>query len=221
MVRTPQGQGDGLSAAAAAEERAHALFSEPFGFVLSAPSLETLPPADRPEVAFAGRSNVGKSSLLNALVSRRGLARASNTPGRTQALNFFAPATTRLYLVDLPGYGYAEAPKDLVKTWQGVLKSYLAGRPSLRRVLLLIDARHGIKAVDREMIGLLNTAAQPYSAVLTKADKIPARALSAVVAATEAALAREPAAVAGVLATSSETGLGLDAVRALIAEVTR
>ena len=151
-------------------EAGRRLFAGPVDFLLSAPELHHLPPADRIEVCFAGRSNVGKSSLINALTGRKSMARASNTPGRTQALNFFALGD-RLRLVDLPGYGYAEAPVKLVEQWQATLRGYLAGRPTLRRVFLLIDGRHGAKTVDHEIMDLLDRSAVPFQAVLTKADK--------------------------------------------------
>jgi GTP-binding protein len=195
------------------------LFREAFDFVLGAPELDILPPADRPEIALAGRSNVGKSSLINALVRRRDLARTSNTPGRTQELNYFKPAETRFYLVDMPGYGFAKAPKDKVDAWTALVKAYLRGRPTLKRVLLLIDARHGIKPVDREIMRMLDSAAVTYQIVLTKADKIPVAALEALIAATIAALKEHPAAFPEVLATSSQSGEGIDAVRAVIAKV--
>ena len=153
------------------------LFREEFSFVRGTPSLEFLPPADRPEIALAGRSNVGKSSLINALVRRRDLARTSNTPGRTQDLNFFRPAYTSMWLVDMPGYGFAKAPKEKVDAWTDLVKAYLRGRPTLKRTLLLIDARHGLKPVDREIMKLLDSAAVTYQIVLTKADKITPQAL--------------------------------------------
>lgn len=195
------------------------LFREPFEFVRGTPSLEFLPPADRPEVALAGRSNVGKSSLINALVRRRDLARTSNTPGRTQELNFFQPATTRMWLVDMPGYGFAKAPKDKVDAWTSLVKAFLRGRPTLKRVLLLIDARHGIKAVDKEIMKLLDGAAVTYQIVLTKADKISGSALEELVAETRTAIGEHPAAFPEVLATSAQKGFGLPEVRAAIAAV--
>jgi GTP-binding protein len=193
------------------------LFAGPARFVRGAPSLETLPPADRPEVAFAGRSNVGKSSLINALVNQHGLARTSNTPGRTQELNFYVPPGANIWLVDMPGYGFAEAPKDKVAAWTHLLRAYLRGRARLKRAFVLIDARHGIKAVDREIMALLNEAAVSFQVVLTKADKINVHALTERIAETVAALAKEPAAHPVVLATSAEKKTGIDELRAAIA----
>jgi GTP-binding protein len=194
-----------------------ALFARPWQFLKSAPDLRFLPAADRPEVAFAGRSNVGKSSLLNALVRRRGLARTSNTPGRTQELNFFETPGVTLYLVDMPGYGFAEAPKEKVEAWTRLVRAYLRGRPTLARVFLLIDARHGIKPPDLDMMGLMDEAAVSYQAVLTKADKIKPRHLADVAAATRAALEAHAAAFARLLATSAQEGSGIVELRAEIA----
>lgn len=177
-----------------------------------------LPPPDLPEIAFAGRSNVGKSSLINAIAGRRQLARVSNTPGRTQQVNFFAVGE-RLTVVDLPGYGYAAAPKDTVAGWTELIRLYLKGRTTLRQVLLLIDSRHGVKANDQEIMELLDRAAVPYQAVLTKADKIGAAAAKRVQAETEAALVKHPAARPQALLTSAEKGEGIDALRELIANV--
>jgi GTP-binding protein len=201
-----------------AAERGRLLFAGPCDFVKGVVALDGLPPADRLEVAFAGRSNVGKSSLINALTNRKGLARASNTPGRTQEINFFAlgPAT---YLVDLPGYGFAEAPKPVVERWQELLRAYLAGRQTLRRAFLLLDARHGVKAVDEEIMSLLDRAAVTFQAVLTKADKPSARDLAATLAAVGSALGRHPAAFPEIAVTSAETGTGLETLRAIIAEM--
>ena len=200
-----------------AEETARRIFAGPVEFLLSAPRLEVLPAPTVPEVAFAGRSNVGKSSLLNALTGRAGLARTSNTPGRTQELNIFevgAPLSFRL--VDMPGYGYAEAPKDIVRAWQQLVFDYLRGRQVLKRVLLLIDARHGIKPVDTEIMGLLDKAAVSYQLVLTKADKIKPTALAAVHEAVAARAATHGAAFPVVLATSSEKGEGMAELRASV-----
>jgi GTP-binding protein len=198
-----------------------ALFSRPWSFLKSVPAIEFLPPADRPEIALVGRSNVGKSSLINALVRRRGLARTSNTPGRTQELNYFWSEGLALYLVDLPGYGFAEAPKPKVEQWTALVKSYLAGRPTLVRALLLIDARHGIKASDCGVMALLDQAGVAYQLVLTKADKISHHALQQILAATEAELVRHPAALPRAMATSSEKGDGIADLRAVIAAVAR
>src|SRR4030081_31952 len=159
-----------------------ALFAQPWQFVKSAPDLQFLPASDRHEIAFAGRSNVGKSSLINALVKQRGLARTSNTPGRTQELNFFETPGIALFLVDMPGYGFAEAPKAKVEAWTKLVRDFMRGRATLLRVLLLIDARHGLKSVDRAMMALLDEAAVSYQAVLTKTDKIkPPRLAEAIV----------------------------------------
>ena len=194
-----------------------ALFARPWEFLRSAPSLDTLPGADRPEIGFAGRSNVGKSSLINALVKRRGLARTSNTPGRTQELNFFLTPGVPLYLVDMPGYGFAEAPKDKVEAWTRLVKAYLRGRPTLLRVFLLIDARHGLKKVDLDLMALMDEAAVSYQGVLTKADKVKPQHLAEVVATTRDALAEHPAAFARLIATSSQKGSGVEDLRAEIA----
>jgi GTP-binding protein len=175
-----------------------------------------LPPADRTEVCFAGRSNVGKSTLINALTARKQLARASNTPGRTQELNFFTLGESH-YLVDLPGYGFANAPKAVVEGWQKVLRAYLAGRTTLRRAFVLIDARHGAKAVDEEIFALLDKAAVPFQMVLTKADKVKAAELEAVLDQVREAARRHPAAYPELVVTSSEKGRGIDDLRAIIA----
>ena len=200
-------------------EAARKIFSGPVTFLKSAPALEHLPDMDVPEVAFAGRSNVGKSSLLNALTNRNGLARTSNTPGRTQELNFFEVGEPmRLRLVDMPGYGFADAPKDLVKKWRFLVNDYLRGRQVLKRALVLIDARHGIKPVDREVMDMLDAAAVSYRVVLTKADKIKASALAAVTAATEEEARKRPAAHPSIIATSSEKGMGIPELRAAVLE---
>ncbi len=190
-------------------------FRRPWTFVLGVAELGQLPEPDQPEIAFAGRSNVGKSSLINAVVGTHGLARTSNTPGRTQQLNIFT-CDLGVRLVDLPGYGFAKAPKELVDRWTKLVRRYLRGRPSLARVYLLVDARHGLKPVDRELMALLGEAAVSYQVVLTKADKVKPPALAAVLEATTRALATEPAAYPQVLATSAETKAGIPGLRAAI-----
>ena len=200
-------------------EAARKLFAGPIAFLKSAPGLQFLPEADLPEVAFAGRSNVGKSSLLNALAGRNGLARTSNTPGRTQELNFFAVGEPpRLRLVDMPGYGFAEAPKDMVRRWRHLVNDYLRGRPTLKRALVLIDSRHGPKPVDLEIMAMLDKAAVSYRLVLTKADKVKASELEAALAATAAEARRHPAAHPDILTTSSEKGGGIAELRAAVLE---
>jgi len=199
-------------------ETGRLLFARPWRFVVGTPTLAGLPAPKGVEVAFAGRSNVGKSSLINALVGQKALARTSNTPGRTQELNFFA-ADEGPTIVDMPGYGYARAAKRQIRDWTRLLFDFLRGRASLRRVYLLIDARHGIKANDLEALDLLDQAAVSYQVVLTKADKPTPADLAAIVAATEQALARRPAAYPGIVVTSAATGLGIDILRAEIAEL--
>lgn len=199
-----------------AAEAGRLLFAGPVDFVKGVVAMEGLPRGDRPEVCFAGRSNVGKSSLINALTGRKGLARASNTPGRTQEINFFATGETH-YIVDLPGYGYANAPVNVVETWQRLLKAYLAGRQTLRRAFVLIDARHGAKPVDEEIMSLLDRAAVTFQCVLTKTDKVKARDLDQSLAKTREALGRHPAAFPELLLTSSEKGEGISGLRAIIA----
>ena len=192
------------------------LFGGPHRFMLGVAKLDQLPPARGVEVAFAGRSNAGKSSLINALASVNDLARASNTPGRTRELNFF-DIGGKLTLVDMPGYGYAKAAKKEVKQWQSMLRGYLRGRPGLTRAFVLIDARHGVLPADEAMLELLDEAAVTYQLVLTKIDKIKPAELSEVVARTEAAAKKRPAAFPLIHATSSEKNLGLDGLRAEIA----
>ena len=190
-----------------------ALFARPWQFVKSAPALQFLPEADRPEIAFAGRSNVGKSSLINALVRRRGLARASNTPGPHAGAQLSSRRrASRSILVDMPGYGFAEAPKAKVEAWTRLVKAYLRGRPTLLRVFLLIDARHGLKRVDLELMELMDEAAVSYQAVLTKADKVKPQHLAAIVG-NEAELGKHAAAFARVLATSAQDGAGIPELR--------
>lgn len=199
-----------------AREAGRLLFAGPVDFVKGVVAMSGLPPADRVEVCFAGRSNVGKSSLINALTGRKTLARASNTPGRTQEINYFALGEAR-YLVDLPGYGYAEAPVAIVAKWQALLKQYLAGRQTLRRAFVLIDARHGVKAVDQEILTLLDRSAVTFQAVLTKVDKINRVERAAVIEQVKGALAKHPAAYPEMVVTSSEKGEGIETLRAIIA----
>ncbi|NKD55272.1 MULTISPECIES: ribosome biogenesis GTP-binding protein YihA/YsxC [unclassified Haematospirillum] len=199
-------------------EKGRLLFSRPCRFMLGVVSLDKLPEATLPEVCMAGRSNVGKSSLINALTGTRALARTSDTPGRTQEVNFFS-LDDRLLLADLPGYGYARAPQDQVKKWTRLVKSYLRGRPNLRRVFLLVDSRHGLKDSDREIMSMLDTAAVNYQIVLTKTDKLRGDALESVMAKTQQELAKHGASHPLILCTSSTRSEGLDHVRAEIAAI--
>lgn len=200
-----------------AREKGRLLFAGPVDFVKGVVAMSGLPPADRIEVCFAGRSNVGKSSLINALTGRKSLARASNTPGRTQEINFFALGEDEKYLVDLPGYGYAEAPVAIVRKWQELLKSYLAGRTTLRRAFVLIDTRHGVKKVDEEIMTLLDKSAVTFQTVLTKADKVSMAEREATIAQVKTALQSHPAAFPELVVTSSEKGDGIETLRAIIA----
>lgn len=203
-------------------EQARRLFAGRVEFLLSAPSLKFLPDGDAPELAFAGRSNVGKSSLLNAITGRKSIARASVTPGRTQELNFFEVGEpTQLRLVDMPGYGYAKAPLKVVEAWKRLVRDYLRGRVVLKRTLVLIDSRHGVKDVDREMMKMLDESAVGYRLVLTKTDKIKASELEAVLAATQAEARKHPAAFPVVHVTSAEKGMGIAELRAAVLEDSR
>lgn len=192
------------------------LFNKKCDFMLSVANLKQLPNDDKEEVAFAGRSNVGKSSLINALFGQRKLAKTSCTPGRTQMLNYFN-LDDKIYLVDLPGYGFAKAPKDIVKNWQKLINAYLVGRANLRRVFLLIDSRHGIKKIDEEIMTMLDTAAVTYQIVLTKIDKISTKELEKVIEETNKIVAKHTAAHILVLKTSSEKNLYLDELKAEVA----
>ena len=193
------------------------LFRQETEFLKGVVAMDGLPPDDRIEICFAGRSNVGKSSLINALTGRRNIARASNTPGRTQEVNFFTLGP--LYLVDLPGYGFANAPVPVVQQWQRVMRAYLGGRANLRRAFLLIDHRHGPKPVDAEIMDLLDKAAVPFQAVMTKSDKVKAAERDRTQAALRETLARHPAAYPEIVVTSSETGDGIETLRAVIAGI--
>ena len=196
-------------------EAGRMLFHDPIEFLKGVVAMDGMPPADRIELCFAGRSNVGKSSLINALTGRKGLARASNTPGRTQEINFFTVGDEH-YIVDLPGYGFANAPVAIVEKWQRLLKRYLAGRPTLRRVFVLIDSRHGAKAVDEEIMSLLDKAAVTFQVVMTKTDKVRKTQLDQSIEATRAVLAKHPAAYPEIVLTSSDKGDGIATLRAII-----
>lgn len=200
---------------------AKTIFARPWTFIRGVPAMKFLPPEGPPEIAFAGRSNVGKSSLINALVRQKGLARTSNTPGRTQELNYFVPDgysgdagdLPPMALVDMPGYGYAKAPKAQVDQWTELVFDYLRGRATLKRVYVLIDARHGIKSNDDDVLRLLDQAAVSYQIVLTKIDKIKAAGVPNLIARTDEAVSKRPAAFPGILSTSSEKAAGLDDLR--------
>lgn len=200
----------------AALESGRKLFAGEVTFVKGVVAMSGLPDADRPEVCFAGRSNVGKSSLINALTGRKALARASNTPGRTQEINYF-DLGGQTFLVDLPGYGYANAPLPKVEKWQALLKQYLSGRVTLRRAFVLIDARHGIKPVDEEIMALLDSSAVTFQCVLTKADKVKAAERDKMLAQVRTRLATHAAAFPEIVLTSSEKGDGIATLRAIIA----
>ncbi len=197
-------------------EAGRKLFSRPVTFMLGVAQLEQLPPEDKIEICLAGRSNVGKSSLFNAITGRKDMARTSNTPGRTQQLNYF-DLDGALNIVDLPGYGFAKAPKDIVDTWQNVIKQYLRGRVTLRRVFVLIDSRHGFMKADLEMMKMLDEAAVSYQIVLTKADKLKKGQTEKRIREVVEAVKKHPAALSQLFATSSEKGTGLEALRAEIA----
>ena len=197
-------------------EQGRMLFASGTDFVKGVVAMSGLPPADRLEVCFAGRSNVGKSSLINAVTGRKALARASNTPGRTQEINFFTAGDSH-YLVDLPGYGYANAPVKVVEKWQHLLKQYLSGRQSLRRAFVLIDMRHGVKPVDEEILSLLDSAAVPFQCVMTKTDKIKDIDRKKTLAQVRQTLSKHPAAFPEIVLTSSEKGTGIATLRAIIA----
>ena len=202
----------------AAAEKGRKLFLGPVDFLKGVVAMDGLPSADRIEICFAGRSNVGKSSLINALTNRKGLARASNTPGRTQEINFFELGEER-YLVDLPGYGYANAPVSIVEKWQRLLKNYLSGRPNLRRAFVLIDSRHGIKPVDEEIMQLMNRSALAFQVVLTKIDKIKEHELEKTLLQVREKLSKHPAAFPELVTTSSEKGEGIATLRAVISDL--
>ena len=197
-------------------ETGRLLFAGETAFVKGVVAMDGLPPPDRMEVCFAGRSNVGKSTLINALTGMKALARASNTPGRTQEINYFTAGESH-YLVDLPGYGYANAPLPVVEKWQRLLKQYLSGRQTLRRAFVLIDARHGVKKVDEEILTLLDSSAVTFQAVLTKADKVKDKERAKVLDQVRGALAKHPAAFPEIIVTSSEKGWGIPTLRATIA----
>lgn len=199
-------------------EAGRLLFSQPCTFLKGVVAMDGLPGDSRLEVCFAGRSNVGKSSLINALVGQKNLARSSNTPGRTQEINYFSLGDTR-FLVDLPGYGFAKAPVQIVEKWQRLMKAYLSGRASLRRTFLLIDARHGPKKVDEEIMKLLDKCAVTFQVVLTKCDKVKDAAQTSAIDKTGTALAHHPAAYPEIILTSAEKNQGIETLRAVIAAI--
>ncbi len=199
-------------------EKGRLLFAAGSDFLKGVVAMDGMPPGDRVEVCFAGRSNVGKSTLINAVTGRKALARASNTPGRTQEINFFTIADSH-YLVDLPGYGFANAPVNVVEKWQRLLKAYLSGRANLRRAFVLIDSRHGVKKVDEDILTLLDKSAVPFQVVMTKADKVKASDLEKVLTQVRGALAKHPAAFPELVVTSSDKGEGIATLRAIIAGI--
>ncbi|MFV1878562.1 ribosome biogenesis GTP-binding protein YihA/YsxC [Nioella sp.] len=199
-------------------EKGRLLFAAGSEFLKGVVAMDGMPPGDKIEVCFAGRSNVGKSTLINAVTGRKALARASNTPGRTQEINFFTIADSH-YLVDLPGYGFANAPVKVVEKWQRLLKAYLSGRANLRRAFVLIDSRHGVKTVDEEIMDLLDKSAVPFQVVLTKADKIKQADMPGLLDQVRGALTKHPAAYPEIVATSSEKGVGIPTLRAIIAGI--
>lgn len=199
-------------------EKGRLLFAAGSDFLKGVVAMDGMPPGDKVEVCFAGRSNVGKSTLINAVTGRKALARASNTPGRTQEINFFTIADSH-YLVDLPGYGFANAPVKVVEKWQRLLKAYLSGRANLRRAFVLIDSRHGVKAVDEEIMDLLDKSAVPFQVVMTKADKVKKDEMVRILAQVRGALARHPAAYPELVVTSSDKGVGIETLRAIIAGI--
>ncbi len=200
---------------AEALQKAAALFNEPVNFVLSVANLSQLPLSELDEIAFAGRSNVGKSSIINTLFNQKKLAKTSNTPGRTQQLNYFN-LNNKLHLVDLPGYGYAEAPEKLVKQWQSLIFDFLRGRVNLKRVFLLVDSRHGLKKVDKEVMEMLDKAAVTYQIILTKSDKVSEKELQKQISLLDEEIKKHAAAYPEVIATSSEKNSGIDFLRAEI-----
>ena len=199
-------------------EAGRKLFARETDFLKGVVAMSGLPPDDRLEICFAGRSNVGKSTLINAVTGRKALARTSNTPGRTQEINFFTISDSH-YLVDLPGYGYANAPLPIVEKWQRLLKQYLSGRRSLRRAFVLIDCRHGVKAVDEQILALLDSSAVAFQVVLTKADKVKETDREKIIAQVRAALSKHPAAFPELILTSSEKGWGIETLRSVISSL--